>query len=147
MSINTKKQKGFTLIEILIVISLVAILSAITIIAINPAKHFQDSRNAQRSSNVSEILNAMSSYLSDKGHAVADFGAITTCPTATNIGTGVGLINLTTTLVDTYIVSIPTDPTNGTAADTKYNVCKTTSGRLTIAAPGAEGGVTISVSR
>src|SRR5258706_3906854 len=56
------KQQGFTLIELLVVICILAILLAITLISINPNKHFQDSRNTQRSSNVSEILNAVYEY-------------------------------------------------------------------------------------
>ncbi len=59
---KTLAQGGFTLIELLVVIGILAILLAITLIAINPNKHFQDSRNTQRQSNVSEILNAIYEY-------------------------------------------------------------------------------------
>ena len=41
MSVNTKNnEKGFTLIEVLVVIGILAVLLAIVIIAINPAKNF-----------------------------------------------------------------------------------------------------------
>jgi prepilin-type N-terminal cleavage/methylation domain-containing protein len=55
-------QRGFTLIELLVVIGVLAILLAITLLAINPNKHFKDARNTQRQSNVSEILNAIYEY-------------------------------------------------------------------------------------
>jgi prepilin-type N-terminal cleavage/methylation domain-containing protein len=53
------KRQGFTLIEILVVIGLIAVLAAVVLIAVNPARQFAQARNSQRASNVSTILNAM----------------------------------------------------------------------------------------
>jgi prepilin-type N-terminal cleavage/methylation domain-containing protein len=145
---SRKTLKGFTLIEILVVVALIAILTAITFIAINPAKQFGDTRNAQRSSDVLQILNAITQYTSEQGQSLADFGTIPTCPTVVLIGTGSGNLDPTTRLVDKYIVGIPMDPSTGTTANTGYNICKTgTSNRVQISAPGAENSKTISVKR
>lgn len=142
------QEEGFTLIEVLVVVAIVVVLAAITIIAINPAKHFADTRNAQRSADVGEILNAVTQYTSQQGNALGDFGTITDCSSgADSIGTGAGNINLSTLLVDDYIVAIPQDPQGGTEANTGYTICQTTGGRVQIAAPNAENDKTIAVKR
>ena len=147
MRINKSKAAGFTLIEILVVVALIAILAAVTIIAINPAKNFADTRNSTRSADVTAILNAVTQYTSEQGNALSDFGTIETCPDVSTVGTGVGNINLSTLLVDEFIVAIPLDPSTGTAADTGYTICQTTGARVQIDAPDAENGKVISVRR
>jgi len=137
---QAKKLKGFTLIEILVVVALIAILTAITFIAINPAKNFADTRNAQRSSDVVQILNAVTQYTSEQGKSLADFhttpnAAIPGCNAPAAIGTD--NVDLATLLVPTYIVGIPVDPQPlGTAANTGYTICQT-GGRVQISAPRA----------
>ncbi len=144
-----KTKKAFTLIEVLVVIALIGFLAAITIIAINPAKNFQDARNTQRRSDVTQILNAVTQYTSQSGNLIGDFGTIPNCTTdVLIIGTTVDpdYIDLSTLLVPTYVVGIPKDPTGGTAANTGYTICLAASNRVTVAAPNAES-ATISVSR
>jgi len=145
---NTKKTKGFTLIEILVVVALIAILAAVTIVAINPAKNFADTRNAQRSSDVKAILDAVTQYLATAGNTLGGLGTIPACSsTPAAIGTGSGNVNLAGTLVSDYIAAIPIDPSGGTAANTGYTICTTASNRIQIAAPNAENGKTVSVQR
>lgn len=137
---NKSATRGFTLIEILVVIGIIAVLAAIVVVAINPARQFAQARNTQRESNVNTILNAVGQNVVDnKGVALS----ATTCSgisntpssTATNIGTGTGLVNLTC-LVPTYISSaIPFDPDGGTPADTLYTIKEESTGRYTVCAP------------
>ena len=54
-----RRTGGFTLIEILVVIGLIAILAAVVLIAINPGRQFSQAHNSQRTSNVETILNAI----------------------------------------------------------------------------------------
>ena len=142
-------RQGFTLIELLLVIGIIAILAAIVIVAINPTKQLGDARNAQRRSDVNTILNAVYQYSIDNNGNLP--GTITTSATAIcKSGVNVdctGLINLNA-LTGSYIVALPADPQTATALSTNYTVMKdSTSKRVTVAAPGAEQGATISVTR
>jgi prepilin-type N-terminal cleavage/methylation domain-containing protein len=135
---DKKNQKGFTLIEILIVIGLIAILAAIVLIAVNPARQFAQARNSQRESNVETILNAMGQNLADNKGVFTCSSLVTAIPVDPNpalkIGTGAGLINLSC-LAPTYIASaLPADP-EGNAADTLYTIQASSTGRYTICAP------------
>ena len=84
MDRRNNKYQGFTLIEILVVVGLIAILAAITIVAINPSKNFESTRNTQRSSDVSAILNAVTQYTSEEGNS------LTTLEQATQYGGAAG---------------------------------------------------------
>lgn len=121
-----KSQKGFTLIELLVVIGILAILLAITLVAINPARQFSQANDTQRQSDVNAILNAINSYAADnKGHSPA---GITT--SALTIKSAAGGADLCAALTPKYIASMPYDPTAGsytscTTYDTSYTVIKT----------------------
>ena len=129
-----KKQQGFTLIEILVVIGIIAILAAVVIIAINPARQFAQARNTQRESNINTILNAIGQDLADN-KGVFTCSGIGTAIGATAAHIGTGTVNLAC-LVPTYIPSaIPFDPNGGTAVDTQYTVAVDSLGRYTLCAP------------
>src|SRR5947209_10287788 len=105
-----KKQQGFTLIELLVVIGILAVLLAITLIAINPAKQFSQSNNTKRRSDVNAILNAIDQYAADNAGALP--AGIPTAP-AVDIGSAAGQANLCDALVTTYLAALPADPTAG----------------------------------
>lgn len=56
---STSQKKGFTLVELLIVIAIIAIIAAIAFVALDPLTRFQDSRDARRWSDVNAIANAI----------------------------------------------------------------------------------------
>jgi len=146
-----RNKKGFTLIEVLLVIVIIAILAGIVIIAINPGRQISSANNTQRSSDVKAVLDAIHQYsIENRGTLPAGIPA---AAPAVVIGSGNGQADICALLVPTYIAAMPFDPTAANAAytdcaayDTGYTVISE-GGRITVAAPGAELGETISVTR
>jgi prepilin-type N-terminal cleavage/methylation domain-containing protein len=100
-----KFQKGFTLIEILVVIGILAILFTIALVAINPGRQFQQANDTKRRSDVNTVLNAITQYAADNaGNLPMDIS--TTPQTVSAAGA-----NICTDLVTRYLAGLPSDPT------------------------------------
>ena len=144
------RKKGFTLVEVLLVIVIIAILAAIVIVAINPGRQISQANNTQRNSDVKTILDAVHQY------SIDNRGVIPTGITAvaTIVGSGVGEIDICGDLVPTYVAEMPFDPTatgavytDCTTYNTGYTILEDANGRITTAAPTAELSATISITR
>jgi prepilin-type N-terminal cleavage/methylation domain-containing protein len=127
-------KKGFTLLELLIVIGILAILSTTMILVINPAELLKKARDSQRMSDLSTVKTAIAFYLTNAsspsvgstGQTYAEIGAVTcfgtASPTASSTylyvnGSGYIPINFTSISIGSPLSSLPHDP-NTSAAST-----------------------------
>ncbi len=139
-------NRGFTLIELLVVIGILAVLLAITLIAINPARQFSQANNTQRSSDVNAILNAVGQYMVDNNGDLTALNIPVGSASAAIIGsdTGAGEINFCPNIAPTYIAELPVDPQYGSwndcnDYDTQYTIYRSnTDSRVTVSAPRTE---------
>lgn len=69
---NISSKKGFTLLELLIVIAIIAILSTVLIVAINPAETLRKTRDSQRISDLSSLKTAIGIYVTSTATPLLD---------------------------------------------------------------------------
>jgi prepilin-type N-terminal cleavage/methylation domain-containing protein len=153
-------KSGFTLLEILLVVAAIGILAGIIIVALKPSNSLDTINDAQRRSDATIILNAVYQYTIDNnGNLPSGIDSVTassqvlgtdasgcdsTCTAETTVG---ACLDLSSSLVPDYIVSIPTDPSSGSSANTDYYINQDASGHLTVGSCDPQQSATISVSQ
>jgi type II secretion system protein G len=105
LQIRQRRQSGFTLIEVLIVVAVIGIITAMLIPNLLDA--FQKAKQKRTMGDMKVIGTAMFSWLTDQSSAAAA-GASATAIDLTQYGTQLQPSDLTTVLVSQYIQSIPT---------------------------------------
>ncbi len=152
------KQKGFTLIELILVIAIIIIIAAAIFVALNPAKRIGDANDSQRWSEVNSILGAIQQSIVDNSGtfpnqatwAATNYYQLGTdaagCNNCTAQATQAACLNLTDLVTNNYLGSIPEDPTIGSSGKTGYYVQRAAGGIVTVGACTAYSGA-ISVQR
>jgi len=130
-----ENKKGFTLLELLIVIAILAILAAAVLVVINPAEILKKSRDTRRVNDLDSLRSALAMYITDvsspdlDGTGVCSTDEWITSSTAscrsgvtggnchqsdgTAVdGTGWIPVNLSSISTGSPIASLPIDPTN-----------------------------------
>ncbi len=148
-------RKGFTLIEFIVVITLMAILVTVYFLAANPAGQLASARNTERKFHLQTIMNNLQQAIADQGKGNLNFSCSSAGPLPTSTermtsAAGSGNYNIGLCLIPTYAFSLPFDPTatSGHYAavsdyDTGYSIVMASSGAITLSAPYAELGKTI----
>ncbi|KKS07182.1 MAG: general secretion pathway protein G [candidate division WWE3 bacterium GW2011_GWE1_41_27] len=107
VTFNMKEhKKGFTIVELLIVVSVIGILSGVTLSVINPAKLQARARDSQRISDLKKIQTALEAYFSD----------FRSYPPKATPASYYAVSTLSGVLVPNYISQLPTDPKGYSAA-------------------------------
>lgn len=107
--ISQSKQKGFTIVELLIVIVVIGILAAISIVAYNNVT--QKARDDERVSDARNIVNALASFHSEKGIWLTATSAVAAAPAES-------LVNYETVKIPTKALNkIKSTPPSPTAKD------------------------------
>lgn len=150
--IKNKNKKGFTLIELVIVVAIISILAGTIFVAIDPARRLNKARNARRSNDSAVILDAAFTYASDNDGvhypsiaalAAGNYYMIGTCLVGGDTGctakpTQISCVDLSA-MNTNYLPSVPMDPKAGTADTTLYYLKRSSNGTLTVGACVPEG--------
>ena len=151
-------NKGFTLVEILVVIGIIAVLAAVVLAAINPARQFKLARDSQRTANVHSLLDAVHENMSEHRGVFTCGGAsraFPATPTVIKYGSGYPAYSgdIASCLVPDYLSALPFDPlapgahyAGTTDYDLGYEMWQDQTGRITASSSG-ELSPSISVTR
>ena len=155
---NNKKKNGFTLIEVLVVIGIIAVLAAVVLVAVNPTRQFKLARDSQRTSNVNTLLNAIHQNISEHKGTFTCGGVarvLPSTPTIVRYGGGFPTYagDIASCVVPDYVSALPFDPSKTGAHyadavdyDTGYEIVQDSNGRITASSTG-ELTASISVTR
>ncbi|MBU1202424.1 hypothetical protein KKH39_00005, partial [Patescibacteria group bacterium] len=136
------KKWGFTLIEAIIVVSIITVVMGAVFVSLNPTKRFGQSNDGRRWADLATISKAVDIYTADNGAAPSDFASSTVAvgmkvvlcdssATLTCDGDTYGcLVVDDTSFLGTYLPAIPVDPSKTDASDSGYYMTRESSGAI-----------------
>ncbi len=137
--------KGFTLVEMIVVIGLISLLATAVLVSVNPARQFRFAHDAQRKAHLATLLTAVSQN-SIEHQGVFSCGDVPEAlPTSKSLITSMNATssyNLARCLVPNYLAQLPYDPMNASqyfytstsSYNTGYYIFQDADGRVTVSA-------------
>ena len=110
LELTRATRKGFTLIEILIVVAIIAILASVVLVGLGPTQ--QAGRDSRRLSDLHEVQNGLELYYNACGYYPGK-DATTPCTGYQNVGSYTALKGILTGFASLGIGQVPDDPTAG----------------------------------
>ena len=139
-------RRGFTLLELLIVMAILGVLATVMMVVINPGTQLAKARDTQGKSDLFAILGTVWQYQSEHSGALPDTDGdpqTSNFPTEpTCIGTAFECFDLAgagdpgETIVPVYMAEMPMDPRTGTQENTGYLIYVDENNRLVASASG-----------
>lgn len=107
---GSKSSLGFTLVELLIVLSVLATLVAITLVAINPSRMFGQATQTKRQSDAAVLGKAIDQYVIDQKGAIPSQLLPLETPKPVAHNSGGAEADICSFLVPNFIPALPVDP-------------------------------------
>ena len=128
---TNKQSKGFTLLELLIVIAILAVLSVALVLVLNPAESLKKSRDTQRMSDLATLKTALGLYMTTVSTPDLDAGVANFCLGVGNTAAQIAYSSPSGSNLTCTAPAVGTDAVGSfAAADSCYHVASTASSSI-----------------
>lgn len=132
-------QHGLTLLELLLVLGIMAVLTAVTILALRPSEELAALRDAKRQQDIEIILQAVLQYAVDHDGELPEGISKVPREICRSFVEDCGGLTDLSLLFPLYLERLPIDPRSEDTRSTGYSIASDPDGRVEVSAPLTEG--------